>query len=199
MMDFTFVKRFLHDFINADWPIGLSIEVENHFLWVPVYPICMELVSYINSHISRSTSGISVMVATWNRTIMKSWFSFLENDKKCLRGFTNRWILASAFKNINFTTCWPSAVNWILWHHPNGRPKSTTTRMFCTNFNSTIFLMKFWSDFTRSIVSMSIFFTQWSQFEISIFYTNIDISVSIILKYILRLMIDKSWVIISVM
>lgn len=196
--DLTFVERRLHDSINIYRPIWLSIKVKDHFLWIPIYTISMELICYVNSHVSWSTSDILMMVTTWNCTKMKSWFSFLKKSNvenfATNQGTTYRWILASAFENINFSTGWPSTVNGILWHHPNGRPETATARVLCANFNPAIFLMKFWSDFTRCIVSMSILFTQWSEFEVTIFNANIYISISVILKIIWNLNDDKFWI-----
>ena len=94
---------------------------------------------------------------------------------------TYHWILTSTFKNIDFTTCGPSTVDRILWHHPDGRPESASTWVFCTNFDPAIFLMEFWCDFSGSVVSVGILFTQWGQFEVSIFDAYIYVSVSVIL------------------
>ena len=92
-----------------------------------------------------------------------------------------RWSLASTFKNIDLATIWPATINIILRHHPYSRPQSASSRLFCPNFYASEFLMKFWSDFSGSILSMSIPFSQWGQFQVAVFYTDIDVSVGIIL------------------
>ena len=105
-----------------------------------------------------------------------------------------RWSLASTFKNIDLATIWPTTINIILWHHPYCRPESASSRLFCPNFYASEFLMKFWSDFSGSILTVSIPFSKWGQFQITVFYADIDVSVGIILHKGKNVVPIRGWV-----
>ena len=149
-------------------------------------PVTMKRIGHISIHIATTTTNTVVIVsltvvgAKVNRWLQLKMFSVslsqpIENRIQTTTDLSR--ILASTFVNINFSTSWPPTISWfVLWHHPYCRPYSSSVWLLCPYFNSSIslkvrytgcspevgnkfYLMIFWCDLSRSIISMLIFFS----------------------------------------